>query len=63
MKQLEVFFEKKYFHWLTAKIINGLIGSILRSEKFSLGPGTEAKFVFRKSLRSYRPPCARECVR
>jgi hypothetical protein len=55
MKQLEVFFEKKYFHWITAKAVNEMIEEgFLGKEQVPLQAGTSVKFVFNKSLRYYR---------
>lgn len=51
-KEIEIKFEKEYFHWITAAAINELINEeILGEEKMPLLRGAEAKFVFNKRLR------------
>ena len=51
MQQLEVFFEKQFFHWITAKAINELIADdFLRSEEVSLRGVTElSSFLIRST--------------
>lgn len=52
MQQLEVFLEKQFFHWITAKAINELIADdFLRSEVVPLRGATKIKFVFNKKHR------------
>ena len=54
LKQLEVFFEKEFFHWITANAINSLLGEgFLKSYELPLGSRTRVKFVFNKSNRYY----------
>lgn len=54
-KQLEVLFEKRYFHWITNKAINELIeDGLLRNEEVPLIGNTIVKFVFNKRLRYNR---------
>ncbi len=55
MQQLEVFFEKRFFHWITAKAINELIGDgFLRFEEVPLLGVTRVKFVFNRKHRYYK---------
>ena len=55
MQQLEVFFEKQFFHWITAKAVNELIGDgSLKSEEVPLLGATRVKFVFNRKYRYYR---------
>ncbi len=55
MQQLEVFFEKQFFHWITAKAVNELIGDgFLKSEEVPLRGATRVKFVFNKKYRYYK---------
>lgn len=54
MKQLEVKFEKRFFHWITANALNKLIGNELREERATLRGNVKIKFVFHKNLRYYR---------
>jgi hypothetical protein len=54
MKQLEVMFEKKFFHWITANAINELIGGELMMAEEMLAENTRIKFVFHKGLRYYK---------
>jgi len=55
LKQLEVFFEKQFFHWITAKAVNELIEEgFLGKEEVPLRKGTSLKFVFSKGLRYYK---------
>lgn len=52
MQQIEVFFEKQFFHWITAKATNELIGDgFLKSEELPLLGPTKIKFVFNKGYR------------
>jgi hypothetical protein len=60
MRQLEVFFEdiffeKKYYHWITGKAINELISERVLSSLVEelIGP-TRVKFVFNKKHRYYK---------
>lgn len=55
MQQLEIFFEKQFFHWIIAKAINELIADdILGSEEVPLLGATKVKFVFNKTHRYYK---------
>lgn len=52
MQQLEVFFEKQFFHWITAKAINELIRQgRLKAEEQPLLGATRVKFVSSKRHR------------
>lgn len=51
-QQLEVFFEKQFFHWITAKAVNELVrDGILKSEEVPLLGKTRVKFVFNRRYR------------
>jgi hypothetical protein len=55
MQQLEVFFEKTFFHWITSKAINELIDDgLLNFEERALLGATRIKFVFNKGYRYYK---------
>jgi hypothetical protein len=55
LKQLEVFFEKRFFHWITGKAVKELIGDgLLGMEEVPLLKGSRVKFVFNKRLRYYK---------
>jgi len=55
MQQLEVFFEKPFFHWITSTAINELIKEgVLRVEERPLLGKTRVKFVFNKGYRYYK---------
>jgi hypothetical protein len=55
MQQLEVFFEKQFFHWITSKAINEMIEEgFLKFEKRPLLGDTRIKFVFNKGHRYYK---------
>ena len=55
MQQLEVFFEKPFFHWITSTAINELIDEgLLNSEELPLLGATSIKFVFNKRHRYYK---------
>lgn len=54
LKQLEVFLEKPFYHWITAKAVNELINIHLRKEEVSLQKGTIVKFVFNKKHRYHK---------
>ena len=55
MQQLEVFFEKQFFHWITSRAINELIGEgRLKAEEHPLLGPTRAKFVRDKAHRYHK---------
>ena len=55
MQQLEVFFEKPFFHWVTSSAINELIEEgVLKPEERPLLGETRVKFVFNKGYRYYK---------
>ena len=55
LKQLEVFFEKQFYHWIIGKAVKELIGDgLLGREEVPLLRGSRVKFVFNKRLRYYR---------
>jgi hypothetical protein len=55
IKQLEVTFEKQFFHWITAKAIRELIEEgRLKMEEVPLAKGTRVKFVFNPRYRYYK---------
>jgi hypothetical protein len=55
MQQLEVFFEKPFFHWITSTAINELIDEgLLKSEELPLLGATTIKFAFNKRHRYYK---------
>lgn len=55
MRQLEVKYEKKFFHWVTGRAINKLIDEgFLRNEKVSLKGPTWTRFVFNRGHRYYK---------
>ena len=52
LQQLKVKLEKRFYHWITAKAANQLIGEgLLRAEETPLLEGTRAKFVAHRSHR------------
>lgn len=55
LKQLDVRFEDKYFHRITAKALNELINEkYVNFAEEPLGENTRVKFIFNKSYRYYR---------
>lgn len=53
--EIEIKFEKEYFHWITAAAIKELIDEeILREKRMPLPRGAEVKFVFNKRLRYHK---------
>jgi len=55
MQQLEVFFEKQFYHWITSKAINELIDEgLLNEEERPLLGATRVKFVFSRGHRYHR---------
>ncbi|MBI4286499.1 MAG: hypothetical protein HY670_11485 [Chloroflexi bacterium] len=55
VKQLEVFFEKRFYHWIVAKAVKELVGDgLLGEEEIALQRGTFVKFLFDKRLRYYK---------
>src|SRR3989304_2473833 len=54
-RQLEVVFEKEFFHWIIAKSRKELIREgFLRSEEIPLGKNTKVDFLFKRGFRYYR---------
>lgn len=54
-RQLEVFFEDAYFHWITNRAIHNLeAGGLIRSEKRTLSSGGGIKLMWHKSYRFYK---------
>jgi hypothetical protein len=54
-RQLEVRLERKYFHWVTARAADHLVGKgALRRERHPLQSGAAATFLFHPSLRYHR---------
>ncbi|MBI2486558.1 MAG: hypothetical protein HYW01_06300 [Deltaproteobacteria bacterium] len=53
-KQVEVIFEKKYYHWVTNRALRFLEGSILNSYQRKLEFGGTAKFYYHNSNRYYK---------
>ncbi len=55
MQQLEVFFEKEFFHWITGKAVNELVATgFLHAEEVPLLGFTRVKFVFHHKHRYYK---------
>lgn len=55
LKQIEIKFEKQFFHWIIAKAVNELLSEkFLKFEPAPLGRGTSVKFVFERRHRYYR---------
>jgi len=55
LRQLEVYFEKEFFHWITAKAVSELIEEgRLREYKTPLQKGITLRFIFHKSHRYYK---------
>ena len=53
-RQLEVWLEDKYFHWITNRAVRALVSQRrLAVEEVPLSDKTRIKFVFRKGLRYY----------
>ncbi len=52
-KQVEVLFEKTFFHWITSKALDEMVkeGKIIGSEEMPLLGKTRVKFVFNKKYR------------
>jgi hypothetical protein len=54
-RQLEVQYEKEYFHWITNRAIRELDAmGLIRSEWHQLNTGTSLKLVWHKSYRFYK---------
>lgn len=54
MRQLEVRYERRFFHWITARAINELLEErTLRYERVPLRGPTEVKFIFNRTHRYY----------
>jgi len=60
MKQVEVLFEKPYFHWVTNRALHSLIeDGELHTESLSLSTGVTIKLLWYKSFRHYKRAAAR----
>lgn len=55
LKQLEVIFEKQFFHWVTARAVSSLLeDEALGTELAPIEGATRARFVFSRKHRYYR---------
>ncbi len=55
LKQMTIFFEKFYFHWITTKAVSELIEErSLGAYRVTFGRGMKLKFVFHRSYRYYK---------
>ncbi len=55
LKQILLFFEKKYYHWITAKAVSELVEEgQLKENRISFGKGRELRFIFHKRNRYYK---------
>jgi len=50
-RQLQVLYEKRFFHWITAKALSELVGSEVRERRVDLQSGARVRFVFHKGNR------------
>jgi len=54
-RQLAVRLERKYFHWITARAVDDLVGEgAIRREQHPLRTGASVSFIFHRSLRYRR---------
>ncbi|HUY28217.1 MAG TPA: hypothetical protein VMV27_12435 [Candidatus Binataceae bacterium] len=54
-RQFQVFFEKRFFHWITARAVDELAqDAVIESEFVPLPAGGPARFFFSKQLRYWR---------
>ncbi len=55
LRQIQIMFEKKYFHWITEKAVNELVEEgYLRKHEKPLKKGIRLIFVFHKSYRYFK---------
>lgn len=55
LKQIVIFFEKKYYHWITAKAVSELVEEgQLKENRVSFGKNRELRFIFHKRNRYYK---------
>jgi len=54
MKQLEVLWEKKYYHWITARALSLLEGGEIRTVSKKVREGIQPKFFFHRRNRYYK---------
>ncbi|MDP2766039.1 MAG: hypothetical protein Q8O41_01090 [Candidatus Methanoperedens sp.] len=55
LKQIIIFFEKKYYHWITAKAVSELVEERqLKENRISFGKSRELRFIFHKRNRYYK---------
>jgi hypothetical protein len=60
MKQVEVLFEKTYFHWVTNRALHSLIDDgEIHTEAASLSTGAPINLLWYKSFRHYKRTSAR----
>ncbi|UCG42546.1 MAG: hypothetical protein JSU73_11880 [candidate division WOR-3 bacterium] len=50
-RQLQVRFEKQFFHWITGKALNELVGGEVREKRMELKSGARVRFLFHKGNR------------
>lgn len=53
-KQIEVIFERKYYHWVTGRALRAIEGTTILSRKQGLKFGGTAKFYYHKSNRYHK---------
>ena len=53
-RQIEVFHEDSFFHWVTNRALHRIIGETVLTEQEKLAYGPTINFVWHKSLRYYR---------
>jgi hypothetical protein len=53
-RQIELFHEDSFFHWVTNRALHKIIGGTVRTESSKLASGTPINFAWHKSLRYYR---------
>lgn len=53
-RQIEVYHEGQFFHWITNRALHRLIGKVLRVEERKLKFGSPISFIWHKSLRYYK---------
>jgi len=54
MKQLEVLWEKKYYHWITARALSLLEGGEIRTVSKKVREGIQPKFFFHRRNRYHK---------
>jgi hypothetical protein len=54
VRQLQVMFEKRFFHWITGKALSEMQGGLLRDQRETISGNVYARFYYHRSNRYYK---------